>query len=125
VRERLAEHEASLRLWPVVGVDEEKNAIDHPQGSFHFAAEIGVTGSVDDIDDLVTPMHRSVLGLDGDALFAFEIHGVHGSIFDFLVGTESPSLLEQGVNEGGLPVVDVSNNGDVADVLVHVLERLW
>jgi uncharacterized RDD family membrane protein YckC len=70
-------------------------------------------------------VHRSVLGLDRDALLLFEVHGVHGALLDVLVGTVDAAFLEELVDEGGLPVVNVGNNGDVTDVLVHGADGFW
>ena len=117
--QRLAEHETGLRLRAVVGVDDEKNAVDHAEGAFDFAAEVGVAGSVDDVDDLVLPVDRRVLRLDRDALFLFQVHGVHGAFLDLLIGAINAALLQELVDEGGLPVVDVGDDSDITDALVH------
>ena len=117
--EGLAQDEAGLGLGAVVGVDDQEDAVDHAQGALDLAAEIGVAGGVDDVDRLVVPVDGGVLGLDRDALLPLEVHGVHGALLDLLVGAEDPALLEQLVDQGGLPVVDVGDDGDVADVLVH------
>jgi hypothetical protein len=120
VGESLAEHETGLRLRAVIGVDDEEHAVDHAEGALDLAAEVGVAGGVENVDDLVLPVDGGVLGLDRDALFAFEIHGVHGAFLHLLVGAVDPALLEELVDEGGFAVVDVGDDGDVADVLVHV-----
>ena len=46
----------------------------------------------------------------------FEVHGVHGALLDLLVGAEDAAFLEEFVDEGGFAVVDVGDNGDIADV---------
>jgi hypothetical protein len=118
--EGLAQHETGLGLRAVIGVDEQQHAVDHAEGALDLAAEVGVSGGVDDVDGLVLPVDGGVLGLDGDALLLLEVHGVHGAFLDLLVGAVDAAFLEEFVDEGGLPVVDVGDNGDVADVLVHV-----
>src|SRR5688572_20801316 len=115
----LAEDEAGLRLRPVVRVDNQEDAIDHAECAFHLTAEVGMAGGVHDVDDLVLPMNGRVLGLDRDALFLFEVHGIHGAFLDLLVGAINAALLQELVDEGGLPVVDVGDDGDIADTLVH------
>src|SRR6478609_4942917 len=119
VGERLAVHETGLGLGTVIGVDDQQHAVDHAEGALDFAAEVGVAGRVQDVDNLVLPVDGRVLGLDRDALLLFEVHGVHGALFDALVGAVDTALLEELVDEGGFPVVDVGDDGDVADVLVH------
>ena len=44
------------------------------------------------------------------------IESMH-ALGDVLVGAEGAGLPEHGVDEGGLAVVDVGHDGDVADVL--------
>ena len=64
-------------------------------------------------------MDRGVLGLDGDALLALEVHRVHGAFGDGLVFTVSAAGLKELVDEGGLAVVNVGNDGEVADIEGH------
>ena len=77
VLERLAQDEPRLRLRAIVRIDDEQHAIDHLHDALDFAAEIGVAGRVDDVDVVAVPIKRGVLGADGDAFFAFEIHRIH------------------------------------------------
>ena len=123
VGERLAQHEAGLGLGPVVGVHEEKHPVDHPERPLDLAAEVRVPGRVDDVDRLVVPVDRGVLGLDRDALLLLEVHGVHGALLDLLVGAVHPAFLEELVDQRGLAVVNVGYDGDIADVLVHGAQR--
>ena len=123
VGQGLAEHEAGLGLGAVIGVHEQENAVHHPERPLDLAAEVGVAGGVDDVDRLVVPVDRRVLGLDRDALFLLQVHRVHGPLLNALVGAEDAALLEELVDEGGLPVVNVGDNGDIADVLVHCADR--
>ena len=122
VGQRLAQDETGLGLGPVVGIDDQQDAVDHPEGPLDLAAEVGVAGGVDDVDRLVLPVDGGVLGLDRDPLLLFEVHRVHGPLLDLLVGAKDAALLEELVDQGGLPVVDVGDDGDVADVLVHGAE---
>jgi hypothetical protein len=114
----------TLRLRAVVCVDDEQHTIDHAQRAFDFSAEVGVARGVDDVDDLILPVHRGVLRLDGDALLLFEVHGIHGALLDLLIGAKHAALLQELVDEGGLPVVDVGDDSDIADALVHWRTRL-
>ena len=59
-------------------------------------------------------MDGGVLGQDRDAALALELVAVHGALFDALVGAEHAALAEHGVNQGGLAVIDVGDDGDVA-----------
>ena len=46
----LLEHEPGLRHGAFGGVDEEEDAVDHPEDAFDLAAEVGVARRVDDVD---------------------------------------------------------------------------
>ena len=119
VGESFAEHEAGLGLGTVIGVDQEEYAIDHAEGAFDFAAEVSVAGGVDDVDGLILPVNGSVFGLNGDALLFLEVHGVHGAFFHALIGAVNAAFLEQFVDQRSFAVVNVGDNSDIADVLIH------
>ena len=69
VLHRLAQNKARLRLRSIVRVDHEQHAVDHLHDALDFAAEIGVTGRVDDVDAITVPLKRGVLRANGDSLF--------------------------------------------------------
>ena len=65
------------------------------------------------------PADRGVLGQDRDAALALERVGVHHALGDLLVGPERAGLPEHLVDERGLAVVDVRDDGDVANAIRH------
>ena len=69
---------------------------------------------VDDVDLDSVVLHGRVLGQDGDASFLLQNVAVHGALGDLLPVAELEGLLEKAVHEGGLAVVDVRDDGDVA-----------
>ena len=117
--EGLGEHVAGLRQRAFGGVDEEHDAVDHFEGALDFAAKIGVAGSVDDVDFAAVVVDGGVLGQDGDAALALELVRVHDALGDLLIGAEGAGLAEHGVDQGGLAVVDVGDDGDIAYRLGH------
>src|SRR5690606_37393979 len=62
---------------------------------------------------------RGVLREDRDALLALEVAGVHDTVVDVDVLAEGPRTPQHGVDEGGLAVVDVGDDRDVAQVGAH------
>src|SRR5439155_7019558 len=72
---------------------------------------------IDDVDLHAAIIHRGVLGEDGDAFLPLEIVRVHRPLLHLLVGHESPGLAEEEVQQGLLSVVDVRDDGDVANLL--------
>ena len=73
-----------------------------------------MAGRVHDVDQRVAVVHRGVLGEDGDAALALELVAVHGALGHPLVGPEHTALAEHRVDERGLAVIDVRDDGDVA-----------
>ena len=99
---------------PFGGVDQHQRAVHHVEDALDLAAEIGVAGRIDDIDAGVLPDDRGRLGQDGDAALALEIVGIHRALGDALILAEGAGLLQQAVDQRGLAMVDVGDDGDVA-----------
>ena len=62
------------------------------------------------------PSHGGVLREDGDAALALELVRVHHALGHLLVGAEDAGLVQHGVDQRGLAVVDVGDDGDVAEI---------
>ncbi len=110
----LPQHEARLGQGTFRGVHQQHDAVHHREGAFHFAAEVGVARRVHDVDQVVVILHGRVLGHDRDAPLALEVVRVHHAFGHPLVGAEDAALPQQGIHQGGLAVVDVGDDGDVA-----------
>src|SRR5262249_49543130 len=91
---RLTQNKARLRLWPVVGIDNQKDAVHHFHDALDFAAKIGMTGCIDDVDTVAVPLKSCILRANRDSFLTLEIHRVHYSLFDLLVGAERPRLTQ-------------------------------
>ena len=116
---RLLEHVAGLRQRSFGGVDEQEHRVDHQQAALDLAAEVGVARRVDDVQADVAVLDAGLLGQDRDALLALEVARVHDAVGDDLVGAEGAGLAEHGVDERGLAVVDVRDDGNVANVVAN------
>ena len=116
-RQRLAGDEGRLRHRTFDGVDQQQHGIHHRQRPLDLAAEVGVSGSVDDVDRPLHPVDRRVLGEDGDAALSFESVGVHHPLAALAVRAQAARLPQQLVHQRGLAVVDVRDDGDVTDVI--------
>jgi hypothetical protein len=123
--QRLGNHEFGLRQRAFGGIDQHQRAVDHVEDALDLAAEIGVARRVDDIDPGVVPLHGRGLGEDGDAALAFEVVRIKRAFGDPLVLAERAGLLQQAIDQGGLAVVDVSDDGDVAKVHEPSFEFNW
>ena len=118
-RQRLARDESGLGHRALDRIHQQQHAVDHRQHALDLTAEVGVPGSIDDIDAGAAVLDRAVLGEDGDAALALDVVGVHDALADLLVGGEGARLLEQAVHQRGLAVIDMGDDGDVADGALH------
>ena len=117
-RHRLLEHVARLRQRPLGRVDQQQHRVDHQQAALDLAAEVGVAGRVDDVQ-ADAAVARSVVCL-ARIVMPFSRSRSLESITRSttrLVGAEGAGLAEHRVDERGLAVVDVGDDGDVAQVV--------
>ncbi len=114
--QRLLEHEAGLRQRPLRRVDQEQDAVHHPEDPLDLASEVGVPRRVDDVDLDALVADRGVLRQDGDAALALQIVAVHDPLHEPLVRAEGAGLLQQPIHERRLAMVDVRDDRDVPDV---------
>ena len=114
-RERLAGDELGLRHRPLGRVDEQDHPVDHRQDPLDLGAEIGVAGRVDDVDVGALPLDRGAFGEDGDPPLLLEVVRIHRPLLHALVVAEGAGLAEQLVDERGLAVIDVRDDGHVAE----------
>ncbi len=121
--ERLAQHESSLRQWPFGGVHEQHDAVHHRERSLDLAAEVRVARRVDDVDEMTVVVDGRVLRQNRDPPLALEVVRVHHAFRHALIGPEQAALPEQGVDKGGLAVVDVGDDGHVTNQGIG--DRLW
>ena len=114
--QRLGDHEFGLRQRTLGGIDQHDRAVHHVEDALDLAAEVGMARRVDDVDAGCAPQDRRDLGQDGDAALALERIGIHRPLGHALVLAERARLLQQPVDQRGLAVVDMGNDGDVAKV---------
>ncbi len=86
-----------------------------------------MAGGVDQVEDVMLAVARVIfeahgVGLDGDAALALDIHRVE-HLFLHLALLERPGHLDQPVGERRLAVVDMGDDGEIADVLEWCLRH--
>jgi len=119
------------------GVNDDESSVSDSESGGNLRREIDVTGGVDQVDEesgsvgLLLDKDKVLLGdleekrdgsrLDSDTSLLLIISGVHEPGVSSLGTSNDTSLGDKGVREGGLSVIDVSDNGNVSDVggLVH------
>ena len=75
-----------------------------------------MAGGVYDVDLGIAEHHGGVFGEDGDAPLPFQIARVHHSLRHLLVDAEHAALAQELVNQGGFAVIDVGDDGDIAQI---------
>ncbi len=98
-----------LGLDALGGVDEQHHPLASGQRPRHLVAEVDMSRGVDQVEDVVLPGHPHVLGLDGDAALAFDVHGVE-VLRLHVAGLDCTGELEDPVGQRRLPVVDVGDD---------------
>ena len=74
-----------------------------------------MAGGVDDVDFYVVIEDGGVFGEDGDAALALQFVRVHDPFDVVFVGAKGAALLQHGVDQRGFAMVNVGNDGDVAN----------
>jgi hypothetical protein len=77
-----------------------------------------VARRVDDVDLHPVVTDAGDLGQDGDAALALELVRVHDALDVLFIDAEDAALVEHGVDERGLTMIYVGDDGDVANALV-------
>ena len=103
-------------IGPSTASTSSSTRVDHRQHALDFAAEVGVARRVDDVDAVVAPADRGVLRQDRDAALALQRVRVHDAVGHDLARIERAGLLQELVDERGLAMIDVGDDGDVAEL---------
>ena len=110
-----------LRLDALRGVDDEERPFARAHRAADLVGEVDVAGRVKEVEEVGLPVlrlvvHRDGVRLDGDAALALEVHRVERLLLE-LACADRVGQFENAVGERRLPVVDVRNDAEVADVL--------
>ena len=81
---------------------------------------------IDDVDFDALVGAGAVLGQNGDAALTLDVAAVHDALGHDLIVAERTALTQHGVHQGGLAVVNVSDNGNVAQIVTnHKIQPLY
>ena len=114
--QRLGQHVAGLRQGSLSGVNEQQDAVDNGQAPLHLATEIGMARGVNDVELVVPPPDGGLLGEDGYATLALLVIGIHDPINLLTTSRHCPGGTQHGIDQGGFPVVNVGDNGEIAQL---------
>ena len=107
-----------LGLDALRGVDQQERAFAGGERAGHFVGEVDMSGGVEQVEaELISVggfvAQQGGLGFDGDSALAFEVHGVQhlGAV---VAGVDGAASAHERVGEGGLSVVHMRDDGEVA-----------
>ena len=108
-----------LRFHALCGIHHQQCAFAGGQRAADFVAEVHMAGGVDEIQKIGLPIfggigQRDRLRLDGDAALALDGIGVQHLRFH-LARLQTAAQLDDAIGQGGLAVIDMGNDGEVAD----------
>lgn len=109
-----------LGLHPLGGVHQEQHPLAGGQGPGDLVREIDVARGVDEVEFVFPAVPGGVgqadgVALDGDAPLPFQVHGVQDLVAKLaLLNHAGP--LDETVRQGGLAVVDMGDDAEVAKV---------
>ena len=109
-----------LGLDALGAVHNQQRAFNRAHGAGDLIGEVDVTRSVDQVEDILLPVQRLVvdphgLGLDRDATLPLDVHAVE-HLRLHIAQRNSLRLLDEAISEGGFAMVDVGDDGEIADV---------
>ena len=109
-----------LRFHALGGIDHQQRTFAGAQAAGNFVGKIHVAGGVNKVQlvglaVLGLVQHRDRVGLDGNAPFAFQVHGVQQLIGHVARG-DGARAVQQPVGKRGLPVINVGNDAEVSYV---------
>ena len=110
-----------LRFDPLARINHQQGPFAGRERTVHLIGEIDVARRVDQIEHVVLAVPRLVveahrLRLDGNSAFALDIHGIEHLVLHLAL-LQPAGQLDQPVGERRLAMVDMRDNGEIADVL--------
>ena len=109
-----------LRLDALAGVHYQQRALAGGQRAADFVGEVDVAGGIDEVELVGLTVLRLVVqghavGLDGDPALALQVHGVQDLGLHFAIG-EAAAHLDEAIGQRRLAMVDMGNDGEIADM---------
>src|SRR6266852_5830282 len=109
-----------LRLDPLARVHHQERPLAGRERAGNLVGKVHVAGRVDQVERVLPSVAGRVeqahgVRLDGDAPFLLQVHRVE-DLAHGLLGVHGPRERQQPVRQRGLAVVDVGDDGEVADM---------
>ena len=122
--ERMIDVGERLRLHALACVDHKERALAGGERARHLIGEVDVARGIHEVENIELAVLRPVfepdrLRLDGDAALALDVHRIE-HLLDHLALGHGSGLLDEPVGERRLAVVDMGDDGEVADIVYRV-----
>ena len=106
---------------PLSRIHNEDCTFASSEAAGNLVGEIHMAGSVHEVKGVLLTilgnvLHGDRVRLDRDAPFALQIHGVQDLLLLVTVGYRVGDL-QKTVGQGGLPMIDMGDDAEVADIL--------
>ena len=110
-----------LRFNALRGIDNKQRAFTGCQRARDFIGKVHMAGRVHQIEDIILTILGPVieahgLGLDGDAAFTLDIHGIK-HLLNHIAFCQAACRLNQTIRQRRLAVVDMRHNGEIANIV--------
>ena len=121
VVDRLINVRQGLRFNALAGIDHQQRTLASGERAVDLIGEVHVTGRIDQIEDIVLAIARFViephsLRLDGNSALALDVHGIEHLLLH-LARLQPAGELNQPVGQRRFSMVDMGDDGEIADVL--------
>ena len=109
----------ALGLHALAGIHDEKRSFAGRERAGDFVSKVDVAWGVDEVDLVDVAIfglvvHGDGMGLDRDAAFALQVHGVEHLLLHFALSNRA-SHLQEAVGNGRLAMVDMGDDGKIAN----------
>ncbi len=114
-----------LRLWlhSGHGIEHHHSAIQNTEGALHFSGEIDVTGRIDDVNLMLSPVAGNGRRRDGDAAFALLFHpiGHRRTVVHVAHAVRATRIEQDPLGRRGLARIDVGDDPDIPYLFERIL----
>ena len=119
VLDRLVDVGERLRLDPLRRVDHQQRALAGGEAAAHLIGEVDMARRVHQVEDIILPVRGAViephrLRLDRDPALLLDLHIVE-HLARHLARGQPAGRLDQPVGERRFPMVDMGDDGEIAD----------
>src|SRR5690625_1594386 len=98
----------------IARIDQQQYPIYHRLYTFNLTTKLRMTWSIHDVDINIIEFYGTIFSQYGDATLALNIIRIHNALGDLLIRPKGTGLTEQLIDESGLAMINVSNNGDIS-----------